>query len=229
MSRTLTFAALVPMRHQSDRVPEKNYRQVAGRPLYEYILDTLLQVDEITEILIDTDSPVIASGVRQRYLSVRLIDRPQELSGGEIPMNRIIGYDLQFTKADLVLQTHSTNPLLLPETLRGAIRTFGEKYPTVDSLFSVTRVQRRFWTADGRPLNHDPAILLRTQDLPPIFEENSCFYIFPREGFLVNSNRIGPTPFLFEIAAEEAFDLDTMDDLRRIEALLSSRTAVEGE
>ena len=51
-----TIVALVPMRHHSQRVPGKNYRPLAGKPLYQHIVETLLSVPEITSILIDTDS-----------------------------------------------------------------------------------------------------------------------------------------------------------------------------
>ena len=81
-------------------------------------------------------------------------------------------------ESEFYLQTHSTNPLLTGETLQRAIRTFFDSYPSHDSLFGVTRVQTRFWDTHGRAVNHDPDTLLRTQDLPPLFEENSCIYIF---------------------------------------------------
>jgi CMP-N-acetylneuraminic acid synthetase len=44
------------MRHHSQRVPGKNYRPLAGKPLYRHILETLLAVPEIDEIVVDTDS-----------------------------------------------------------------------------------------------------------------------------------------------------------------------------
>ena len=69
------------------------------------------------------------------------------------------------------LQTHSTNPLLDAATINRAIDTFLSTYPTHDSLFSVIRVQARLWDGLARAVNHNPAILLRTQDLPPIYQE----------------------------------------------------------
>ena len=53
------IVALVPMRHDSVRVPGKNYRPIAGKPLYHHILETLLACPEITQVVVDTDSPVI--------------------------------------------------------------------------------------------------------------------------------------------------------------------------
>ena len=81
-------------------------------------------------------------------------------------------------------------------------------FPAYDSLFSVTRLQTRLWDQLGRAINHNPAILLQTQDLPPVYEENSCLYIFNRETLLRRRNRLGERPLMFEIEAAEAWDID---------------------
>lgn len=217
-----TMIALVPMRHESERVPDKNFRDVAGKPLYAHIIETLLDCRSISEIVVDTDSPVIKTGVSSKYPSVRVIDRPENLRDGMISMNEVLLHDVSQTKADYYLQTHSTNPLLRSDTIEGAIDEFMQGYPRCDSLFSVTRVQTRFWKKDGTPINHEPDKLLRTQDLPPMFEENSCIYIFERESFLNRQNRIGERPYLFEIASIEALDIDEESDLRMADLILKS-------
>jgi CMP-N-acetylneuraminic acid synthetase len=111
-------------------------------------------------------------------------------------------------EADYYLQTHSTNPLLKPGTISNAIDAFLHDVPEYDSLFGVTRLQTRLWDRAGKPINHDPAILLRTQDLPPVYEENSCIYIFARDTLLARRNRLGERPMMFEIPAIEAWDID---------------------
>ena len=73
------------------------------------------------------------------------------------------------------------------------------RYPAYDSLFGVTRLQTRLWDQLARPINHNPAILLRTQDLPPVYEENSCIYLFTRQTLELRRNRLGERPFMFEI------------------------------
>jgi CMP-N-acetylneuraminic acid synthetase len=106
------------------------------------------------------------------------------------------------------LQTHSTNPLLRSGTISKAIQTFLASIPDHDSLFGVTRLQTRLWDREGNPINHDPNILIRTQDLPPIYEENSCIYIFSKEKLIARQNRLGERPLMFEIPAVEAWDID---------------------
>jgi CMP-N-acetylneuraminic acid synthetase len=223
------IVALVPMRHQSARVPGKNYREFVDRPLYEHILGQLSQCPEIHEIVINTDSPVIQEGVKKRFPEVRLIERPDHLLGGEIPMNDVLLYDIEQVPATYYLQTHSTNPLLQAGTLSRSIKTFLDGIPQYDSLFSVTRLQTRLWDMKGAPLNHDPEVLLRTQDLTHVFEENSCIYIFQRDIFRDRRNRLGERPLLFEIEAAEAWDIDEELDFEIAEFLMRRRAQADAK
>jgi CMP-N-acetylneuraminic acid synthetase len=138
----------------------------------------------------------------------------------------VLAYDTGQVAADFYLQTHSTNPLLRAETISSAIRTLLAAYPAYDSLFSVTRWQTRLWDQLGRPINHNPAILLRTQDLPPVYEENSCIYIFKRETLLARRNRLGERPYLFEVDPAEAWDIDEEIDFQIAGFLLGQKNSL---
>jgi CMP-N-acetylneuraminic acid synthetase len=202
------IVALVPMRHHSQRVPGKNYRLMGGKPLFHHIMETLLQVPEIAKVVVDTDSPEIMQGLADNFPTVNSIERPEKLQSDEIPMNEVLLHDTSLMEAEFYLQTHSTNPLLKATTISNAIRTLLENYPAYDSLFSVTRWQTRLWDQLGQAINHNPAVLLQTQDLPPVFEENSCIYIFRRETLVQRRNRLGERPMMFEIDPAEAWDID---------------------
>jgi CMP-N-acetylneuraminic acid synthetase len=215
------LAALVPIRHHSQRVPGKNYRPLAGRPLFHHIIETLLAVPEIDGIAVDTDSEPVMDGLSRHFPQVKIIDRPENLRSDAVPMNDILLYDTDQVQADCYLQTHSTNPLLKPETVSRAIKSFLADYPARDSLFSVTRLQTRLYDQNGRAINHDPEVLIQTQDLPPVYEENSCLYIFTRENLLRRHHRIGEKPMMFEIEAEEAWDIDAELDFEICNFLLS--------
>lgn len=217
------IVALVPMRHHSERVPGKNYRPFASRPLYHHIISRLLECPLLAEVVIDTDSPVIREGASQHFPQVRLIERPEDLTAGMVPVNDVLLYDVTQVEADYYLQTHSTNPLLRTETIGQAIQLFLDNHPTYDSLFSATRVQTRLWDDHVRAINHNPAILLRTQDLPPVYEENSCLYIFTRATLETQRNRIGKRPLMFEMDRIEAWDIDEELDFRVAEFLWLER------
>ena len=212
------------MRHHSQRVPGKNYRPLAGKPLFHHIVETLLVVPQIAEVVVNTDSPEVVAGLRGYFPAVRVIERPEHLRADDIPMNEILAHDMSQVEADLYLQTHSTNPLLSAETISGAIDTLLAQYPAYDSLFSVTRLQTRLWDQLSRAINHNPAVLLQTQDLPPVYEENSCIYIFKKETLLNRRNRLGERPLMFEIDAAEAWDIDEELDFEIVDFLMNRQT-----
>jgi len=216
--------ALVPMRHSSERVPGKNYRLLAGKPLYAHIIEALLGCPEISGVVVDTDSPLMMQGLRDTYPGVTVLERPENLRDGMIPMNEILLHDTAQVEADYYLQTHSTNPLLRSETISQAVQTFLSQREQYDSLFSVTRLQTRLYWQDGTAVNHNPGELLRTQDLPSIFEENSCIYLFTRETLAARNHRLGEAPLMFEIDAAEAWDIDEELDFQIADFLMQQRT-----
>ncbi len=178
------------------------------------MVDVMQACPQIDKIVIDTDSPDIAAQCAEKYPDVVILDRPEHLLGGMTPMNDVLLHDISEVDSEFYLQTHSTNPLMTVETLNKAIDTFFANYPIYDSLFSVTRVQTRFWDSLARAINHNPNILIRTQDLPPFYEENSCIYIFEGRSMKERHNRIGLRPYLFEMERLEAQDIDEEIDFR---------------
>ena len=218
-----TLVALVPMRHHSLRVPGKNYRPLAGKPLYQHIITALLSVPEISRVVVDTDSKPVIEGLQRDFPQVVILPRPEQLRDDSIPMNEILLYDTSRVQADYYLQTHSTNPLMRPETISKAVQTFLSDYPIHDSLFSVTRLQTRLYDQYGHALNHDPDILLQTQNLPPVYEENSCIYIFTRDNLERRHNRLGERPLMFEMGTDEAWDIDDELDFAITDFLMQQR------
>lgn len=223
MAAKSRLVALVPMRELSERVPGKNYRPLAGRPLFHHILLTLAACPQVTEIVVDTDSDKIKAGVAENFPAVRVLDRPAHLRAGEIPMNEILLHDTAQVPADFYLQAHSTNPLLRAATIEKAISVFLKETPQKDSLFGVTELHTRLYDANGKAINHNPNELLRTQDLPPVYEENSCLYIFPRSTLEKHGHRIGPAPLMFPVPREEAWDIDEEIDFQIVDFLMTHR------
>ncbi len=213
--------ALVPMKGHSERVPEKNIRDFVSQPLLYYILDTLRKSEYIKEIYVNTDNEKITQTIYKILPKIKVIDRPDELKGDMVSMNKIIAYDLTQIEGVHFLQTHTTNPLLKTKTINTAIEKYFESLDKNDSLISVTRLQTRLYDKNGKPINHNPNKLLRTQDLDPVYEENSNLYIFSKESFNKNeNNRVGQKPYLFEIDQLEATDIDTPNDFKIAEILM---------
>lgn len=216
MTRTV---AIVPMRHNSERVPGKNYRHLAGIPLYHHVVRTLGDVPEIDLIVIDTDSDFIIDDCAEHFPQVQVLLRPEHLRDGGIAMNDVLLNTLDQVDAEIAVQTHSTNPFLKAETLSAALKLFQSQDHEYDSVFSVTRLQARLWDSETQPVNHDPSVLLRTQDLAPLFIENSCFFIFTPELLRERGNRIGGRPYMVEMAPLEAVDIDIEEDFSLAKAI----------
>lgn len=193
--------------------------------MFRWILDSLLEVSEIDAVVINTDARDIlaANGLVDGFGGGRVIirDRKPEICGDFVSMNLVLADDLEAVEADAYLMTHTTNPFLSASSIRGALSKYQEAVAggAADSLFTVNRIQTRFYDADCRPINHDPDNLIRTQDLEPWFEENSNLYIFSRESFAKTSARIGKNPVMFESPALEAIDIDTPEQWNLAEAV----------
>lgn len=202
----------------------KNFRPLHGKPLFRWILDALLSIDSIDEVVINTDARgILASNGLLDSQRVTIRDRKPELCGDTVSMNLILADDIAAVEADTYLMTHTTNPLLLPKTIELALAAYtaGMADGSADSLFTVNKIQTRFYRADGSPVNHDPDNLIQTQDLEPWFEENSNLFIFSGKSFGATNARIGKKPILHVMDKMEAVDIDTPEDWAMAEAVAS--------
>ena len=214
--------ALVPMKGHNERVPNKNIRELNGKPVCHWILESISQSKYIDEVIINTDSPKIKRTVAS-FDFVKVIDRPDYLLGDKVSIQPLIAHDIEYAKNEIILQTHSTNPLLKTETIDSAIKTFFENNEEHDALFSVSPVQQRFYFKNRKAVNHDPQNLIQTQLLEPLFHENSCIYIFSKDVNRKVKNRLGNNPFFFEIDHLEAADIDEWHDFLWVEFLMNKK------
>ena len=219
--RTSRVIAIVPIKHESTRVPQKNYKLMNNRPLYEYILETLTKSKYISDIYIDTNSQIIKEGVANKFPNIKIYDRPIHLWDGSTSTNKLLMNIIQDLdlKDCIFLQTHTTNPLLKTETIDVSINQFLAS--THDSLFSVKELHTRLYDKNGQELNHDRFNLIPTQDLDPIFEENSCIYLFRREELFKYKSRIGGNPMMFVMDDIESQDIDYPNDFILTELLMN--------
>lgn len=224
--------ALLPMKAHSARVTSKNFRMIAGKPLFRWILDTMLAVDAIDQVIINTDARDLLSdnGLNDGDEGGRVMirDRKPEICGDFVSMNLVLQDDIDAVTSDIYFMTHTTNPLLSPDTIRAMLDTFqAGQIAGNDSLFCVTPHQTRFYSPSGEPINHDPNNLIRTQDLPEYMEENSVGYLFSKESFAATSARIGTSPILYATPPLESVDIDEPSDWFMAESLLTRVAAGE--
>src|SRR3954468_16373658 len=130
-----SICAILPMRHESRRVPGKNYRSFAGKPLYHQIVLALQRCPLVSQVVIDTDSDVIREDAKRHFPRAKVVERPEHLRSDTTPMNDVLLHSVRSVQADFYLQTHSTNPLLHVSTITRAIDEFTSNYPSFDTLF----------------------------------------------------------------------------------------------
>lgn len=213
-----TIDIFIPLKGASERVPGKNMRPFGGRPLFHTILATLEEAERVSGVYIDTDSDVIAESAAV-FDHVTVIRRKEELLGHEISVNWLIK-DFLVDHPDIghLGQTHCTNPLLSAGSIDAAVGAYFDNAQAT-SLFTVTRIQARLYDKDMKAVNHNPDELLPTQDLDPIYLENSNLYLFERKAFLDEDARITAKPMMWEMDPYEAVDIDEEKDFRMAEAL----------
>jgi N-acylneuraminate cytidylyltransferase len=202
--------AIVPVKKHSERVPFKNFRDFNGKPLYHWIIDTLIKTAYVDEIIINTDS-VYEIKRTSDFPNVMLSERPKKLKGDFVSMNKIIEYEVTKHDSDIFIQTHCTNPLLKSKTINAGIERFESQQET-DSLLTVTKHQKMYYDNNFEPINHDPHDLIRTQDLPPIYENNSNMFVFTEDTLEKTGGRVGLNPAYYEIDDIESIDIDTESD-----------------
>jgi CMP-N-acetylneuraminic acid synthetase len=207
------LVALLPMKAHSARVKGKNFRNFAGKPLFRWILDTLLAIPEIEKVVINTDArAILAENGLVDTDRILIRDRKPEICGDFVSMNKVLADDIEAIPSAAYLMTHTTNPLLSSASVVRALWAFDRaRAAGKDSLFTVNKFQTRFYRGDCSAINHDPNNLIRTQDLEPWYEENSNLYLFTRESFASANARIGRKPVLFETPRMESADIDDQE------------------
>lgn len=218
------ITAIVPIKKDSERIPGKNFLPFCGKPLFHYMLSTLQQCEAIEKILINTDSEIIIQEISAAYSKAVIIPRPDFLLGHHIVANELIAYDISQTSDEHFLQTHITNPLLSLRSITNAVNLYFCSLQVYDSLFSVNCIRKRMYDADCRPLNHSNNDMKPTQQMDPVYVENSNLFIFSKSSFKnAGNSRIGLKPQLFEMNDVESIDIDYPEDFKLAEIIYQNK------
>ena len=221
----MKIICIIPIKHNSERIPGKNYKLFSNKPLYWYIINTVLKSNKINKIVINTDSQLITDGIKSYFNNdkIEFYNRPEHLRPGTTPVNDLLIDTIKSLNldADLYLQTHTTNPLLKLETIDNCI-DFLKNNKNYDSLFTATKFQNRLYKKNDNnivALNHNINELIPTQDLEPLYEENSCIYLFNRDTLFIKKHRIGNNPYIYVMNDIESQDIDIHSDFYLAEIL----------
>ena len=211
----MKVAATIPIKSNSTRVKNKNFRLLGGKPLYEYIIDHCIQAECFDDIYVDTDSAEINSYCTENQIIC--IKRKPELTLDTANGNDVFHYDIDFVgHYDFYFQLYATAPFLKPETIRECVNklTHSSKY---DSILTATEEYGWFWHKE-QPVNYQPNILPRSQDATPVIKETTGLYGISKRAYTRYRCRVGATPYFYIIRdRKESIDLDTYEDFKEIE------------
>lgn len=217
------LVAMIPARLGSKRIPRKNLRYLADKPLIYYPIDLTLESGCFDSIWVNTES--VELGMAAQARGVNFHKRPEELAGDKAT-NREFTYEFLLKhECDYVVMVNPTSPLLTLDTLKEFVNYL--KSNNFDSLFAVVSYKSEAFYM-GEPINFDVREKINSQYITPVDVNAGAIIAWKRESFIRNQ-KSGINPVfagnrgLFPIPKDESCDLDTPEDWKIAEGFLMSR------
>jgi CMP-N-acetylneuraminic acid synthetase len=202
---------VIHAKESSERLPNKNLRQLQGEPLFIHAVKTSLETPSVDLTVIDSDSEKIRE--LGEKIGAKPIVRPTGLAS-----NDASGDDLAYWQAsnfpdyDVLVQIVPTAPFITPETVEKSIRILQET--EIDSVASVRREAQYIWESGS------PAYFDEYGEIPNSFElnettiESTGLYTTRIEFIIDNKRRLNPNSCTgLEVNQIEAVNIDTINDL----------------
>lgn len=226
----LTALGVIPARAGSKGIAAKNVREVAGKPLVAYAIETALNTPELAATVVTTDDPQVRSIAEE--MGAAVVERPEHLAGDDAPMAPVLQHAVEAAEADgyrvdVVVLLQPTAPIRRPADVK-AVLAILEGTADADSVVSVVQVEDAH---PGRMYRMDDAGRMEPvwpewervnrQELPPVFLRNGALYAV-RRGTLMAGQVIGSSPRAYRMPATWLANVDDERDLIVTEALLTA-------
>ena len=208
--------------NDSSRVPKKNFRTLGLLPLWKHLIYEMNQIPNAT-LYIDTDSEQVLQDCRndKSLADIVVYKREKKFIDLENDPNNKISPALLMTQNflekyvydenEVIVLTHVTSPFLKSTTIVDAISYLDKEYDSVHSTYSI---QDFAWLGEKyTPINFNPAIVQRTQDVDKIHFSSGAFFIFTKRTFFENMNRLGKKVYYYGLDKRQAIEIDTLEDL----------------
>jgi CMP-N-acetylneuraminic acid synthetase len=224
--------AVIPARGGSKRVPGKNVRPLAGKPVLVYTIEAALQSGLFARTVVSTDSARIAAVALEAGAEVPFL-RDAALADDHTPVSAVTVDALERLDpgASLfrwVAQLMPNCPLRGADEIRASYQEFFES--GAPTQLSITRFgwMNPWWAmarAVGGELQPVFADLTtrRSQDLPELFCPTGAVWWGQAEVLRRHRTYHVPGRTGFELEWRRAVDIDTEEDWAMAEALLSGR------
>ena len=213
--------ALIPLRGGSKRIPRKNIKLVAGKPLAYWVCTAAINSRYISETYVSTEDDEIASVVESFHYGIRVIARPSQLATDSSTTEAVMLHFMTLVDFDVLATIQATSPLLESIDLDLGVEQLLRQGH--DSLLSGVLLRRFLWSTDGRPLNYNPCDRPFTQHFKGSVMENGAFYLTRRHTLETHRNRLGGNVGVYLMAPETACEIDADEDVDLVERYLVKR------
>ncbi len=217
--------AIIPARGGSKRIPRKNIRPFAGKPMIAWSIEAALESGCFDQVIVSTDDNEIAEVSRAHGAAVPFM-RPAELSDdytATIPIIRhaIEWFQQQGTTPEKVCCIYATAPFIRVDDIRQGLDVLDST--GCDYAFSVTSyaypIQRALrLTAAGRVEMLQPEHFnTRSQDLEEAYHDAGQFYWGKSTAWLESKPIFSPAAAPVILPRHRVQDIDTPEDWERAE------------
>jgi len=216
--------AFVPIRCGSKSIPEKNIREINGKPLVYWSLKALQESKKIDQIYVALDCQKFEDVVKSfTFDKVNIFWRSEEnakdTSSTESVMLEFLESEItKFQKDDYFFLVQATSPLITSHDIDNAFELIKKKKG--DSLLSCTKTKRFFWSDDGKALNYNYQKRPRRQDFDGLFMENGALYINSIKNIMKDKNRLSGDIIIYEMPEFTSIEIDEEDDWIVVEKLM---------
>lgn len=212
-----SIAAIIPLKMNSRRLPNKNFLSLGGIPLCAHVFNSISQVSGV-------DTYCYCSNPRVMELlpsSIRYLPRDSYYNGDEVLGRELFASAIQKVSGyDHILITHATSPFVRTESFQAAIDFYLSNLDRYDSLVACRKFDKYAWF-EGLSLNYDPYKMIQTNHISPVIVETSGFYFFSASHYLQTGSRIGYKPHFWELSYAESLDIDTQADFKEAQRLFA--------
>ena len=208
------------IKEESKRIPDKNFADIDGHPLWWHLLSELDGLD----VTVNTDSQKFLKQLRSSNLkSIQVIEREQKHINWEndesidsSPVeDMLFDFCETINREEIVVLTHVTSPFLKKETIFDAVNVLQNDHGT-KSIHSILQVQDFVWLKkenNVNPINFFTDRVQRTQDLSPILVSKGAFFI-AKAGDILDQRKRLPEPLIFfPLNHTQALEIDNYEDL----------------
>lgn len=220
--------AIILARGGSKGIPGKNLKYLNGKPLLYWSIRQCLNCDQISSVWVSSDSSKILEFAKKSGANTIL--RPDNISRDNSSsesgwLHAINFFDKKNIYLDTIVALQATSPLRESKDIKKALNYFYSK--KIDSLFSGSKNNEIFfnWTGQISKIKPNYNIRKRTrrQNLKNIILENGSFYIFDKNKFKKNKNRLFGKIGIFLMNKIKSFQIDELYEFEIVQSIMRNK------